>query len=617
MARVLWTQLMLFFAALHLVAHVWSPPCSRVLEIDTCSGRIIIESDVTLAEGDSIVLHQAQGAEFTLGMEQPALHFAGMWSIHKVVAVQMPELYVSPPPAAYQPQHYVQVCPIITGSSVSIETTIVVQPWKNGAGGIIAIHADTIRLHAVIDATGAGFPGGLASMNTWDTSRTDNICGWFDGKSAGRGIGLAAQEPTQNAGRMPGLLGGGGGNARNAGGGGGAHAGTGGMGGCQTSEFGSDTIGGIGATALFGPTSQRLFFGGGGGGGHQNDFMGTDGGSGGGIVIIRARRIEWGADGSIRAAGENAHTAVSDGAGGGGAGGTVYLHADTIDLYDANHRYHIDVSGGRGGNVYSDLRQYGTGGGGGGGTFITVGPYSHYPLRVLLSGGINGMNHGIVRTASDSAYGATSGSAGQILSGTPRTADIPTPCELPVLRIAGINATASAGEIAMLPITIETHIPYPYPITLFMRVRTRATVLWPLGAYRWAGNRYTVQFREVTLPANFTGTDTVYVLARCLLGDSVQVGVTLDSVTINPANLNASIEHNGIFTLSDVCTNSKGIRLFNPLDTHPQSTYTEYSDPNTLFIDVQGRIGRISDLRSSAFGYHQIWYPIQPVLKWP
>ncbi|NBD17633.1 MAG: hypothetical protein GVY04_16310 [Cyanobacteria bacterium] len=194
-------------------------------------------------------------------------------------------------------------------------------------------------------------------------------------------------------------------NAENSGGGGGGNGGGGGRGGRAWNS--QDPTGGFGGKG-FNPSiingGQRLFMGGGGGAGttnngsqatdrrtnsdgtaitDQNQNVGngiySSGAAGGGIIIIRAATVA--GNGTIHAQGAPGLSAGQDGAGGGGAGGTVY-----VDLQDPANLSNItvDVRGGDGG--WSNFNPaHGPGGGGGGGVVVSTNS-----AVTIASGGLDG-----------------------------------------------------------------------------------------------------------------------------------------------------------------------------------------------------------------------------------
>ncbi|MBU3679200.1 MAG: hypothetical protein FGM32_06290, partial [Candidatus Kapabacteria bacterium] len=159
--------------------------------------------------------------------------------------------------------------------------------------------------------------------------------------------------------------------------------------------------------------------GGGGGGGHQNDLQGTSGARGGGIVMIRTGNILTSAA-TISSIGESVRDTSAwrngkalepgDGAGGGGAGGSVYLEATRII-----GPVTVNVRGGDGGNVGARYQPAGPGGGGSGGVVALTASYPS--LTVLAAGGKPGV-HTSFETAANvyrRPWGATAGDSGVII----------------------------------------------------------------------------------------------------------------------------------------------------------------------------------------------------------
>ncbi|MCS6935004.1 MAG: gliding motility-associated C-terminal domain-containing protein [Chitinophagales bacterium] len=215
--------------------------------------------------------------------------------------------------------------------------------------------------------------------------------------------------------------GGGGGNDHNTGGGGGGNFGKGGSGGQRTNVSQFSCPGpspGVGGAALdYTNTLNKVFMGGGGGAGDQNNNEGTAGANGGGIVIIMADVLEGNNRFIIADADSVKTTAHSDGAGAGGAGGSVLLYVNNI-----TNSLRVTARGGKGGNLdNSGLNNYcfGPGGGGGGGVLWVKSASLLPAIQANLDGGINGMN--VWTLSSICPYGATNnaepGDTGGVVTG--------------------------------------------------------------------------------------------------------------------------------------------------------------------------------------------------------
>ena len=132
----------------------------------------------------------------------------------------------------------------------------------------------------------------------------------------------------------------------------------------------------------------RLFLGGGGGAGDGNNrgslLTSSNGGDGGGLVFLTAQTLT--GSGLIRADGLTGQNSRIDGAGGGGAGGTVVLRADLLSSL------RVSAAGGAGGSqlMPSDrLEGEGPGGGGGGGVVAVAGGLL---TQTIVTGGANGIS---------------------------------------------------------------------------------------------------------------------------------------------------------------------------------------------------------------------------------
>ncbi len=252
--------------------------------------------------------------------------------------------------------------------------------WNGSIGGVVAFRVPgTLTVGHDILANGRGFRGGAPSANFTGacnanvyTSASTNY------GEKGEGIQFVNTAAVRYA-RNKLINGGGGGSTNNAGGGGGGHVTQGGNAGggynCVTNA------GGTGGLIIFPYVSfSRYFMGGGGGGGQANNSAGGAGGAGGGIILIKANTLQTLPGAScpfsiarIMASGLDGGNSVGltpDGAGGGGAGGTVYLDVALLDV-DPACPLICAANGGNGGSVVNTNPSPGnwvdTGGAGGGG----------------------------------------------------------------------------------------------------------------------------------------------------------------------------------------------------------------------------------------------------------
>ena len=327
----------------------------------------------------------------------------------------------------YNVNDVVQVVGIPSYKSLKVNSEITGRVWNGEKGGVIFLEAkDTITLSANINGDAIGFKGGSYSTSS------DVICGYSDyysnfesGDGAKKGESIV-KFGFNDSGRGSFATGGGGGNNHNTGGGGGANFGNGGIGGKQAKGCGSSApnVGGLGGISYNYPLSQyRLFPGSGGGGGHQNrstqasDGVSSFGGDGGGLVIVSTKTLIHNGN-RISANGQNVtDIAENDGAGGGGAGGTIFIFSDNVQ-----NELRLFATGGDGGNVDNEKRlndYHGPGGGGGGGVIFTSSD-NNAKLVSDVSGGDAGIlyfsNHPDIVVVGGENYGAEDGTDGGIVN---------------------------------------------------------------------------------------------------------------------------------------------------------------------------------------------------------
>ncbi len=269
--------------------------------------------------------------------------------------------------------------------SAIVTDTIKAQAWDNtaGTGGVIAISVDEdLVLNAPVSADSAGYRGGAYRLSGNTCSNTFPSNNYYYNASstspqqsgAYKGEGVHDIASNMTGGRGAPANGGGGGNNHNNGGGGGANLAAGGAGGGNSSTVGClNDYHGHAGKALSSWNGEKIFPGGGGGAGHSNASFTVSygGGHGGGIVFIHANTIT-GNGHAISANGKQGGPAVSDGASGGGAGGTIIM--DILTGYTGS--LSIQARGGNGGNENdggNSGRCYGAGGGGGGGVIYFTG----------------------------------------------------------------------------------------------------------------------------------------------------------------------------------------------------------------------------------------------------
>ncbi len=434
---------------------------SPVTRIDQrCSTVITVDNAAGFSVGDRVLIMQMQGADVDRSNSGShgrvvSLNSAGRFEFGTVSSIDAGtrQLHLREPLGnTYDVTGRVQVIRVVTATNATIAATVTAQPWNGRIGGVVVLEiTNDLRLDGFIDVRNCGFAGGVLWQGALTCSVTDMYGAQYVDRVAARGHGIAVTVPGFEAGRGSWANGGGGGAAHNSGGGGGGNGGAGGKGGNQWITCGATADnGGFGGAAIpFDVAQPRLVMGGGGGSGQQNDNVGTGGVRGGGIVIIRCSTLT--GSGQIHASG----TAVSavaqnDGAGGGGAGGAVWLEAASAD-----NRLRVFLRGGNGGNVRTGV-PHGPGGGGGGGLFITSWPSSGPDLGVDLAGGAPGLN--VNATGTNRVYFTQSGQAGLHYSGLALPRESPT---TPPSIIASGDTTVCAGSTVRLAARVLPSSPSP------------------------------------------------------------------------------------------------------------------------------------------------------------
>jgi|GEM_PF-2540592 len=384
-----------------------------------CNQDVVVEQPYGFKPGDRVIIIQMKGASINTADSQPfgdlvALGSCGNLEFGIIKAVNGNVItLVTRLVNSYDVRASVQLIRVAGYVDVTISGTVRAKPWDGRTGGVVALEASgTVTFQADIDVNGAGFTGGLRSLNYATCSRTGFVYTMASGYGAQKGEGVAVSSPIYEAGRGKLANGGGGGVDHNSGGGGGGNAAAGGRGGDQW--VGCSRVisnGASGGIALpYARNVAKIYLGGGGGGGHQNNGVGTNGAPGGGIVILRAISID-GANRSISAAGSGV-TAISgnDAGGGGGAGGSIW-----IDCAQITSPLRAIVAGGAGGSANTSAA-HGVGGGGGGGAVLSPLLARSPLLQLRLQGGSTGYNVPFRNTA-DSNLQAAPGGQGMFIEG--------------------------------------------------------------------------------------------------------------------------------------------------------------------------------------------------------
>jgi hypothetical protein len=373
-------------------------------------------------------------------------------------------------------QYTYQVIRVPSFYNIQLTATITTPTWNGSVGGVTVISAvNQLDFNGqTITALGAGFRGGGGVAKSGAPGNlTDNYTMSTNNANGSKGEGIAGTPryvmnfnftlvdnvvegyPSGSFARgAPGNAGGGAtdsnppANDQNAGGGGGGNGGIGGYGGNGWKTFGiSGGFGGF-AFATLNPSvviyysPSKLIMGGGGGAGDTNNSTGSigavssSGASGGGIVIVNANTIM--GTGTINANGATFDkTVVNDGSGGGGAGGSILIYANS-----GQSGITATAKGGNGVNNYpfsAAATQHGPGGGGGGGVI-----YSNAAINAAstVTGGLAGISQGSSITDN---FGANAGNAG-VLTQTFPFAQLPPNmqiCQSMVLPVTILNFTAN------------------------------------------------------------------------------------------------------------------------------------------------------------------------------
>jgi hypothetical protein len=344
--------------------------------------------------------------------------------------------YTNAAATATQGQRRFQVVRVPQYTFAILTSGLTAAAWNGTTGGILALDANQqVTLGGTVSLNGLGFRAGAGAQLTGSAGGADtdyrNLASLPFHGTKGEGIagtprfmynaatganidtGVEGYPNGSMARGAPGNAGGGGTdgnpdvNDENAGGGGGGNGGAGGLGGNSWSS--NLATGGFGGATFAQVATNRLVMGGGGGGGSRNNTPGVaaagSGAAGGGIVIIRARVIA--GTGTITVNGADAFTdTLNDGAGGGGAGGSILISTLSGNLTGLTVR----ANGGRGGDAWrtepangTPGERHGPGGGGGGGIIRL----SSAAGTLSVTGGANG-----ITTTSNSAFGATPGANG-------------------------------------------------------------------------------------------------------------------------------------------------------------------------------------------------------------
>ena len=392
---------------------------------------------------------------------------------------------------------FVQLIRVPVYNQATITSLLTGQVWNGSTGGVVAIEAtSSITFNANLSVQGLGFNGGA-----WTTGFF--ACGDMNYANSGnvsgkKGEGIVAAPVNLDGNRAPLANGGGGSNSGNPGAGGGSNGGAGGRGGNEF--YGWCTLNasfGMGGYPL-NYSSYRAFLGGGGGGGYRDNGLNcTNGSRGGGIVFLISPTIN-GNNFQVIASGANViGNTDSEGAGGGGAGGCVYLLTSSVLSPLA-----VDVKGGNGGNIFSTLWSsacHGPGGGGGGGAIVFQQSAIPPNVNPILNGGASGSVLHTGPACAGTPHGAQPGANGILVP------NYVTPGN-PVTMTLGPDTTLCLNST----ITLQ-------PDTLF-------------ASYTWSNGATTP-----TITVGLPGIYWLEVPSGCgITRDSIYVGIQPDTLSVGP-----------------------------------------------------------------------------------
>ena len=418
-----WRQLCVFTGMLisFLVAHKVTAQISGIVNqyqpVTSVSCNAVSVADASpFSVGNRVLIIQMKGATISLENNNTFgtiqnYNDCGNYEFAEIIAINGNTItFQNQLINSYTIAGLVQLILVPQYTNVTVNGLLTAQDWNGSTGGVLVMEVSgTLTLNAPISLTGKGFRGSFDCNNP--TGGCGNYPNYFyavsSGHGAEKGEGVAIVDPTMNGGRGALANGGGGGNKHNTGGGGGSNGSMGGRGGDQAEFCGQQPIGGEGGKSLD-YTLGRLFMGGGGGSSDHNDNVGTPGSDGGGIVIIRALSIASNNQ-SIESNGDDVGVvlnSIGDGAGGGGAGGTI-----VIDATNFTGNLTLRTNGGNGGNQQTTYPAcFGPGGGGGTGALLVSTPALPPNITIEQLPGNAGID--LVSTSSCylNSYGAEPGS---------------------------------------------------------------------------------------------------------------------------------------------------------------------------------------------------------------
>ena len=388
-----------------------------------CRSYIELSNSIGLAKNDKILIIQMQGAVIdttnttNFGSIKRYMN-AGNFEFATIKDIQSNKIELNSMLLKYfNSNDIVQVVKVARYKSAKVIGTINCIPFNGNTGGVIAIEVlDTLELNANIDVSNCGFRGGnLYPNELFNCSDTRPFWSLFTASRGPKGEGIYKYNSRFEAGINNTANAGGGGSANNSGGGGGANAGIGGYGGDQSTDCGIGGNNGLGGQTIDYILQPKVFMGGGGGAGQQDENMATPGMNGAGIIFIKANYLIGNSNSILADGGSQTNDAgngiIADGAGAGGAGGTVIL-----DVSNYSTSTTISTKGGNGGNtkIENAIICTGPGGGGGGGLIWHKGVALPPTIITNTNAGNAGITINSLSINNGTSFGAGDGDIGMI-----------------------------------------------------------------------------------------------------------------------------------------------------------------------------------------------------------
>jgi gliding motility-associated-like protein len=517
--------------------------------------NISVGSSTGFVACDRVLIIQMKGATIDVTNtaffgQITAYNNAGNYEFANVASVAGNVINLTAPlTQTYTTTGAVQLIRVPVYSNPTITGNLTCPNWNGATGGVLVFESTgPVIFNANIDVSGRGFVGG--AMVTGGFSCTNsNYATNLHGK---KGEGIAAAPAGQDSHRAPLANGGGGSSPGNCGAAGGGNFGAGGRGGDEYSGCGFNFIFGLGGYALATLPAKAFLGGGGGGGFRDNGQPCADGANGGGIVMINAPSIA-GNGFSILANGGSVTLLTRDeGAGAGGAGGSVYLRVPSI-----TSALNVNVRGGAGGNIQNTIfasDAHGPGGGGGGGYVWVTSAAIPSNLNVTSAGG----NAGLIQHAGfwfNTTYSAANGANGTTLFNLNNIIPVPSTHNFPSPDLGPDTLFCGAGTTALQLDTVYNSYLWSDGSTNAVLNAGVSGLYWvevPVGCALFDRDSINVIISNPTINL---GTDQ-----NLCQGDSIlfDAGAGFVSYAWNSGSVNSSLQVNAVGTYSVTVTDAAG-----------------------------------------------------------